>query len=61
MPPEGAETTSHGAQPDLPPYTKLEPVVREAEAVLMAGGEREPIPTRDPRVPQAGPAVEFSA
>jgi hypothetical protein len=49
-------------EPGMVPYTKLEPVVREAEAVLLAGGEAVPIPTRDPRVPQAGPAVaEFSA
>ena len=49
-------------KPGMTPYSKLEPLVRQAEAVLMAGGEAAPIPNHDPRVPQAGViAEEFSA
>jgi hypothetical protein len=43
------------------PYTRLEPVVREADAVLIAGGESVPAPRRDPRVPTAGRIAEFTA
>jgi hypothetical protein len=49
-------------EPGMVPWSRLEPVVREAEAVLMQGGEVEPKPKRDPREPVHGVAVpEFTA
>jgi hypothetical protein len=48
-------------KPGQTPFSKLEPVVREAERVLMSGGEDAPIPKRDPRVAEAGTVPEFSA
>jgi hypothetical protein len=49
------------SSPGLITYSKVDRIVRAAEAVLMAGGERRPALTRDPRTPRAGPIAEVGA
>jgi hypothetical protein len=49
------------SRPGLVAYARVEKIVRAAEAVLMAGGERRLALTRDPRAPRAGAIAEVAA
>jgi hypothetical protein len=45
------------SKPGLLPASQVQAVANDGAAVLLAGGERPPIPTRDPRQPTAGQAI----